>query len=103
MDNPGIGKNIDEGGVYPSNIFQNLDNCNQLTKFSCPNCQVQWHSATEIIPLMHPLPGQFYFQWLIQSAPLSLQYFNGPIYERDLPRVLTQYHVANALLDRPPF
>ena len=96
-------ENIDEGGVYPYNIFQNLDNCNQLTKFSCPNCMAQWHSATEIVPLMHPLPSQFCSQWLIQSAPLLLQYFNCPIYEHDLPRVLTRFHVTNPMLDRPPF
>ena len=105
-EHPWYFENIDEGGGYPYNIFQNLDNCIQLTKFSCRNCQVQWHSDTEVVPAVHLLPGQFCSQWLIRSAPLSLQFFNGPIYEYDLPLVLERYHVANsfmnALLDRPP-
>ena len=64
---------------------------------------VQWHNGTEIVLPMHLLPGQFCFQWLIQRAPLSLQYFNGPIYEHDLDCVLTRYQVVNSLNNRPPF
>ena len=37
---PWFWMDIGEDGDFPYNVFQNLDNCNQLTKFSCSNCMV---------------------------------------------------------------
>ena len=86
-------ENIRERGGYPYAIFWNLNNCTWLTKFSCTNCQLQWHSATEEVPDLHSLPGQMCSQWLIRNAPLSLRLFSGPIYTGDLQAVLERYSV----------
>ena len=56
---------------------------------------LQWHSATEEVTNLHALPGQMCSQWLIQSAPLSLRLFIGPIYTRDLKAVQERYRVEN--------
>ena len=68
---------------------------------------VQWYRVRRYspldLPIMHPVPGHFCSQWLIQRAPLSLQYFNGPIYKHDVAHVLTRYYGANSLRNRPLF
>ena len=77
-------ENIRERGGYPYAIFRNLNNCTWLIKLSCANYKLQWHSAIEKVPDLLPLPGQMCSQLFIQSAPLSLRFFSGPIYARDL-------------------
>ena len=93
-----------EDGDLPYNIFQNLVHCNKLENFSCANCTVEWHDQDgNNVPPIEPLPGQFCSQWLIRRMPLSLQYFNGPVYEHDVERVLMRYNLANVLNVCPPF
>lgn len=116
---PWYWREIGEDGDFPYNIFDNLDHCTQLKKFSCSNCRVQWYRGRNIIPLdlllggrdnfpinlphTQLVPGHFCSQWLIRKAPLSLLFFNGPLYERDVERVLTKYHVDNFHKNRPLF
>ena len=55
------------------------------------------------VPPIEPIPGQFCSQWLIRMAPLSLQYFNGPIYQHDVETVLTRFDHWNYVTIRPHF
>ena len=68
-EQPWFWMDICEDGNLPYNIFQNLVNCNQLTKFSCANCRVEWYRVRDNFPLnlpiTHPVPGHFCSQWLI--------------------------------------
>ena len=113
---PWYWEDIGENGDFPYNIFQNLDHCTQLKKFSCSNCKVQWYHERIYygldlllgernnnpinLPQTHRVPGHFCSQWLIRRAPLSLLYFNGPMFERDVERVLAKYHIDNFHNDR---
>ena len=85
--------------AYSFAIFQNLNDCNQLTIFSCANCWLQWKSDEDMVLDKFVLPGQMCSQWLLRSAPLSLRFYIDPIYAREIEVVQERYRVRNELLD----
>ena len=95
-------RNVGADGEFPYNVFENLGNCTNLKNFSCSNCTLEWYDQPgNDVPPIEPIPGQFCSQWLIRMAPLSLQYFNGPIYEHDVQRVLTRFDPGFMLVPTP--
>ena len=78
---------------YEFTIFHNLRYCSQLTIFSCAHCTIEWSPDEPWLDDMYLRHiGQFCTQWLLRSAPLSLQEYTGPLH--------SNYRLSMAVLQR---
>ena len=61
-------------------IFHNLQNCRMLKIFSCAHGKIYWSpNVPRPIPIVFTHIGTFCTSWLLQSAPLSLRRYTGPL------------------------
>ena len=73
-------------------IFHNLHNCSKLKIFSCAHSKIYWSpNVPEPISIFLTNIGQFCTRWLLQSAPLSLRKYTGPLNSRDQSAVMQRY------------
>ena len=73
-------------------IFHNLHNCSQLKIFSCAHCKIYWSPDDNVtVPIYLTNIGQFCTRWLLQSAPLSLREYTGPLNSKDQSAVIERY------------
>ena len=84
--------------AHPFTIFQNLNNCNQLTILSYVNYWLQWKRENVVLDKLY-LPGQMCSQWLLQSAPLSLRWYVGPLFSREIEAVEERCRLENNSLE----
>ena len=72
--------------------MHHLNTCSQLKISSCAHCRIHWSRDEDVAPDMYLTDiGHFCTVWLLQSAPLSLREYTGPLNSRDQSAVIQRF------------